>query len=321
MKVVFFGLGSVGQRHLRLLQAEPFKNLGLSFFRYRGLHRSTPQTFSSSHEVNPEEINNWESLDRIKPDIAFICSPTAFHIETALECAKRGMHLFIEKPIGHSMNRLSELLDTLNKKNCTSYLAYPFRFHPGVQALKSALLTVKRGHVRAVVSSYLPAWRPSVDYKNNYSSHHDLGGGVILDLSHEFDLLRFVFGQISDLSGAASRIFDYTVDSEDFANAIFRAGPFFVNLHLNFGSIHPQRTIEVDLENSYLKLDLITNQLITKTLTGQKIETLGISRDGLFIEQLKYFFTNLSNPRLMNNLHEASELFEQILNYKSRATT
>ena len=316
MKVVFFGLGSIGRRHLGLLQTEPSLKSGLSLYAVRS-------SFGGSATPNGiEELAGWKEFEQVRPDAAFICNPTSRHIETALECAKRGVNLFLEKPIGSGEEGLDDLLEAVDRGNLTAYVAYPLRFHPGVEALRRTLRQggFAGGHVRAVVSSYLPNWRPGTDHLQSYSARRELGGGVILDLSHEFDLMEYVFGSVSRISGKASRGGNVTLDCEDRASAVFSAGDYGVNLDMTFSSMHPQRTIEVDLPGRYLKLDLLSHEITTKAPEGTRVEKFEVGRDEIFLRQLKYFLENTSNPRLMNNLNEASPLFRKILAFRKEAS-
>lgn len=300
MKILFLGLGSIGRRHLSLLEKRPGRS-DLSIFALR----SGAGTGALPSGV--EELKNWAEVERAGPEVAFICNPTSLHIPTAIECARRGMHLFIEKPVGHSREGLDELVSLVREKRLTAYVAYPLRFHGAVAALRDRLKAFvgKPCHVRAVVSSYLPDWRPGTDHKTSYSARRELGGGVILDLSHEFDLLQYLFGPLSEFSGTAGRIGNVSVDCEDFADVLFRAGASVVNLHMNYFSMENRRALEIDFPEASLKLDL----------TSGSAEDL----DSMFARQLDYFFENLTNPRLMNNLEEARSLFERILNFKDRA--
>ena len=86
MKVLLVGMGSIGKRHARIL----LDRLGHELFAFR----------SSESRLNIPgivEVCSWQEVDGSKPEVAFITNPTMLHIQTALNCAERGMHLFIEK--------------------------------------------------------------------------------------------------------------------------------------------------------------------------------------------------------------------------------
>ena len=88
MKVVIFGLGSIGRRQARLL----LDNFRHELFAFRSNEGIAP------NDLGIKEIYNWEEVEKLNPEVAFITNPTFLHLETALKCAKLGMHLFIEKP-------------------------------------------------------------------------------------------------------------------------------------------------------------------------------------------------------------------------------
>ena len=73
--------------------------------------------------------------------------------------------------------------------------------------------------VRAMCSSYLPEWRPGVDWKKCYSAHADMGGGVDIDLIHEWDYLTYLFGFPHNVYSIRGQFSDVTADSCD--NAIY----------------------------------------------------------------------------------------------------
>ena len=61
-------------------------------------------------------------------------------------------------------------------------------------ALKDRLPGLHPYCARVICSSYLPDWRPGVDYRTVYSAHKAMGGGVTIDLIHEWDYLVELFG-------------------------------------------------------------------------------------------------------------------------------
>lgn len=168
LKILFFGLGSIGKRHARLIK----ENYDYEIYAYRtkkGQERDVPkiQTF--------EKI---EDAFAIKPDIAFITNPTYLHVPTALECARRGINLFIEKPISHNLEKLDVLENEIKKRNLFSYVAYNMRFHPVLINMKKLIQqNGKPFYFRVTCSSYLPHWRPNQDYSKSYSANTNEGEG------------------------------------------------------------------------------------------------------------------------------------------------
>ena len=92
MNILIIGLGSIGQRHMLILH----ENFQPELFVLRSSHQGAP------NQLGIKELYSWEEVARIKPEVAFITNPTYLHIETALQCARLGTHLFIEKPLSHS---------------------------------------------------------------------------------------------------------------------------------------------------------------------------------------------------------------------------
>ena len=281
MKIMFFGLGSIGQKHLGLLQ----ENYDHDIYAFRS-------TRKKKSLPGVKDIFTWKEVDQIEPDVAFITNPTHKHIRTALSCAKRKIRLFIEKPIGHNLNLLDALLEEC--RDIPTYVAYPFRHDHTIRWLEEKIKTELVYHARLVCSTYLPNWRPY----QTYSSYTKKGGGALLDLSHEIDLAVYLLGEIGLMEGFFGKNSDVTVDAEDHADIIIQHDyGILSNIHLDLYSPRQQRYIEVQTENKKRKINLNTN-------------------DQMYVEQLQYFFENIDNPRMMNNIHEASKMFKKLIEFK-----
>ena len=119
VKVLFCGLGQIAQRHIEIIQ----KNYTHEIY---ALRRPSSQP---SGLASVKELFSWSEADEITFDAAFITSPTHVHITQATECARRGIPLFIEKPLGSSTAGLAELVKLVQAKNFLSYVGYCFHFH------------------------------------------------------------------------------------------------------------------------------------------------------------------------------------------------
>ncbi len=119
-KALFIGLGGVGQRHLRNLVTLLGDKVEIMAYRVRNL----PHTISADLAIvddnltgrYPIKVFNDLSLSLAQhPDVVFICNPTSMHIAPAIEAAKAGCHIFMEKPLSHSLEGVEELKHSAKK--------------------------------------------------------------------------------------------------------------------------------------------------------------------------------------------------------------
>ncbi|MBF0386260.1 MAG: Gfo/Idh/MocA family oxidoreductase [Candidatus Omnitrophica bacterium] len=306
LRVLIIGLGSIGQRHACLLQG----NFGHQLFALR----------SGKGDIidlpGVTMLDSWEGVDAVSPQVALVTNPTGFHLSTAVRCAVRGMHLFIEKPIDCTDRGLDDLLKVVRDKHLVAYVAYPLRFHPLILLLRKLLEGRKVLHAQVVCSSYLPDWRPGRDSHTLYSAKRVEGGGVLLDLSHELDYAEYLFGSLNLLKGRMGRVSDVTIDAEDYADLVCEYERAAVNIHLNYFSRQAKRDIGIDLKNGHIQADLLSGN-IRQVIDG-KVEEYMVSfgRDDMFLEQLRHFFGAINGAPLINDLASAARLFRKLLAFR-----
>jgi len=303
-KVLLIGLGSIGSRYKRLL----LQRGNIEIFALRsGLTPSVPG-------IN--ELRSWEEVKLVAPDIAFITNPTALHIETAIKCASLGMHLFIEKPLDMRLHGLKKLLKVVKTGKLSSYVAYNLRFHPGVEKLRDIVRREGFCHASVRCSSWLPEWRPGTDHKKSYSANAKLGGGVVLDLSHDVDYAGYIFGEISAISGIARRSSNVTVDAEDVAdmNLLLKKGGH-VSVHVDFCSRFNERTVKFTTPAASYVFDLLEGTLQTNRSGHVTKAIFKVDRDFTYKAEMQYFFSRLGT-RIMNDINESSGLLEKLIKFK-----
>jgi len=304
MKIIFFGLGSIGSRHARLIK----ENFNHELYAYR--YKKTQK----KNSLNIKEISDLKEIDKIKPDVAFITNPPYKHIEAATFCAEKGIDLFIEKPLSNSKKGVNNLLKIIRKNHINAYIAYCLRFHPVIIWIKKHLEKNKPLHLTVNVSSYLPNWRKNVNHLEHYSAFKNQGGGVILELSHEIDYVYYLLGGIRDIKANAKKLSNVTINSEDFADILLESKKgIYCNLHMNFLSRLERREIIIDFEDYTIISDLLENKIEIVKDNKNKIIEFKEKRDDIFISQLNYFFGNLRKNGMMNNLEEASRVFDVIM--------
>jgi predicted dehydrogenase len=218
-RILIVGLGSIGSRHLRLSR-ELLPKADIRVLR----HQATSEI--------PEFSNGcFSSIDQaiaFAPQVAVIASPAPFHIATAQILAEAGVHLLIEKPLSNSLDGVTQLLETCQKQGTVLLTGYNLRFLPSLQRFRNLLgedVIGKVLSVRCEIGQYLPSWRPDSDYRQSVSARRELGGGALLELSHELDYLRWIFGEVDWIKATLSRQSDLELDVEDTAHLTLGFAP------------------------------------------------------------------------------------------------
>ena len=116
----------------------------------------------------------------------------------------------------------------VNKRRCLLQVGYNLRFLPSLREFRTRIAKGAIGRilsVRCEFGQYLPSWRPDSNYRETVSAQKKLGGGVLLELSHELDYLRWVFGEIAWVNARLSQQSSLAVDVEDTAHLILGFTP------------------------------------------------------------------------------------------------
>jgi len=177
---------------------------------------------SANATAGPEFSSIDEAL-AIRPQAAVIANPATMHLNAAMRLAGAGVHLLVEKPLTTSTAGLAEWIGTTEANGIVLMVGYNLRFLPSLRCFRDLLMEDRIGRVlsvRAEVGQWLPAWRPGCDYRESVSARAALGGGVLLELSHEIDYLRWLFGEVEWVRAVQLRQSDLEIDVEDTAHLI-----------------------------------------------------------------------------------------------------
>jgi len=231
MKFLMIGCGSIGQRHIRNLQ---FLRAGEII----AFDIASAKLEEVQRKYGVTAVSKLDQAWAQNPDIVLITTPTSLHIPMALEAAEHGCHLFIEKPLSHSMEGVDKLIDMVQAKGLVTLVGCNMRFHPGIAKVKALLDEGAIGHViaaRVQVGQYLPDWHPGEDYRQMYSARRDLGGGVILDAIHEIDYICWMLGEVEAVACFAGKLSHLEIETEDTAAILLRfVGGAIGELHLDY---------------------------------------------------------------------------------------
>jgi predicted dehydrogenase len=290
MRVGIIGFGSIAQRHLKNLRAL------LPAARIIVCHLHSRET--AVPDGADEVVFGLGALAACKPDIALVTGPANTHFECCLEMVRCGADLFVEKPLSDSLENLDQLAEECHKRDRILMVGYVLRFHRPIQILKESVNGGEIGRVlyaRAEVGQYLPDWRPHLaDYRQSVTARKDLGGGVLLELSHELDYLRWILGDFKSIWGFSVQIGDLDIDVEDAAELVL-TGPNreMVSVHLDMLQRSGGRTCHIHgTEGSLVWKSSSQSVEIYRARDGKWEEILsphGYDRNGMYMAELQHF--------------------------------
>ncbi|WOK35104.1 Gfo/Idh/MocA family oxidoreductase [Sphingomonas sp. C3-2] len=230
-RFVVASLGSIGQRHLRnLRQLRP--NALIAALRRPG---GGTETFEGCDAL----FTSIEQALPFQPVAAILAGPATTHIELAQAFVERGISVLIEKPLSADLHGLARLSETAQAQGTPIMIGYNLRFNASLASMRADLQAGAIGDVlsvRAEVGQYLPDWRPGSDYRQNVSAQRSLGGGALLELSHEIDYIYWLFGMPERVTCRGGRLSDLDIDVEDCVELCleYSSPPRLVSIHLDF---------------------------------------------------------------------------------------
>ena len=282
--IAFVGMGSIGKRHLKNvceLIATRGDTYTIDLYR-SSMNRELPE------EVTSKVANQYLCSGPVQKeyDMVFITNPTSMHLETALKFRGHAKAMFIEKPVFVGFDVDGKIISHLD--DIPSYVACPLHYNPVLQYVKQNVDVSKVISVRAMSSSYLPDWRPGQDYRDTYSAHADLGGGVDIDLIHEWDYLTWIFGMPTSCHAITGRYSDLEIDSNDTALYIAKNDSITYELHLDYYGRKAQRILEIYTPDDTIRCDLYGGT-ITYLKSGKTIN-VNAERNAFQMAEIKHFF-------------------------------
>ncbi|MBI5139840.1 MAG: Gfo/Idh/MocA family oxidoreductase [Candidatus Vogelbacteria bacterium] len=292
MKILVLGCGSVGKRHIKNLLAI---NAGeISVF---DVDNEKIKDFGQDLPI--KLINKIdEVLATEKYEAAFICTPPSFHVSQALQMLEHGMHCFIEKPLADDLAGLDKLIDLAAQKKRVVMVGYNQRFSPILRKIKGIIDNGIIGRVlflKASMGYYLPYWRPQEDYSQGYGARRELGGGIILDASHDIDYALHFLGEVKEVFAVCGKVSGLKINTEDYAEIImrFKTGAY-AQIHFDYLQSNYRRSCEIVGDKGMLLWDINANELKQYSLKDKEYQVyyrgLNANVNEMYLDEVKHFF-------------------------------
>lgn len=299
MRVVVAGFGSIGQRHAaNLRQLHPDAEIGILRSGLGGRDDPVPA-------IANQQFFSVEAATEFAPLATIIATPAPFHVATARRFLEGGSHVLVEKPISDRLDGIAELEVAARERDLVAMVGYNLLFTPAMQAFGEAVRSGRAGRlvaVKADVGQYLPDWRPHEDYRRGTSARRELGGGVLLELSHELHYLLWLFGPVRTVQATIINSGLLEIDVEDLAllNLVFRSG-VVASLHMDFLRRTYSRSCSVLGSIATLTWDA-RRQAVELTSPGAEAAEVLFSdarldRNQAYLSELEHFFSCIRERR------------------------
>ncbi len=290
-KFLVIGCGSIGTRHIVNLLA-----LGAGEIVAYDIRPDRRDAVRANHGI--AVVDTLEEGWAANPDVAVIASDSNTHVELALQALRRGCHLFIEKPLSHSLDGVDRLVRTAAEAQRVVLVGCNLRFNPGLIHVKALIGAGAVGRVaaaRAETGQYLPDWHPEQDYRTEYSASRERGGGVLLDsATHEIDYLRWMLGDVVRVSCFHGHLSHLRTDTEDTAAILLRfASGAIGEVHVDYVQRVFSRSLHVIGDEGTIRWDHDASEVRWYTAATQRWQRFenppGWQRNQSFVDEMAHF--------------------------------
>jgi predicted dehydrogenase len=296
-RVLVIGVGSIGERHLRCFQAT-----GRCELTFVEINESLRQTIGERYGVR-----GFASLDEAvsqRPDVAVVCTPAHLHVPMATKLADAGIHLLIEKPLSTSLDGIDRLREAVERRGIVCSVAYVYRAHPVLTAMREAILSGRFGRplqLVAVSGQHFPTYRPA--YREIYYKDRATGGGAIQDaLTHVINASEWLIGPVTRLAADAAHQRLEGVSVEDTVHVLARHGDVLASYSMNQHQAPNENTITIVCERGTVRFEGHENRWRWMMAPGEAWHDephAAMERDALFVTQANQFLDAVEGKRLV----------------------
>lgn len=303
MKALIIGLGSIALKHIKALQ-----ELYPSVVIY-ALRRKAELSKGIKGVIEIFDINEID-IDPI--DFILISNPTSVHYDTIQKVIRYKKPLFIEKPLFDALSKeAKELITEVEKQEITTYVACNLRFLESIAKTKELLVGRRVNEVNVYCGSYLPDWRPNVDFRKVYSANKEMGGGVHIDLIHELDYVYWLFGAPIHTQSFFSNKSSLNITAYDYANYLWEYDDFSVSVVLNYYRRDSKRTLEILTDEGTYLVDLLKNIILYNDELVFQSSQLSLET---YTAQMQFFVEEILNKQTkFNTIVEGYKVLELCL--------
>ncbi|HLN23506.1 MAG TPA: Gfo/Idh/MocA family oxidoreductase [Patescibacteria group bacterium] len=293
---VIVGYGSIGRRHLSIMrEAMPLARIIVA--------RRGAQPLDAEQAGMAQVVGSLAEALAETPVAVVLCSPAPCHAAQGLACVAAGVPLLVEKPLASDAAEAASLAAAARQAGVVLQIGYCLRFDPSLTAARQALLDGQIGRLLAIeveVAQDLRDWRPGTDWRAGVSAQAALGGGALMELSHEIDIAGWLGGPVAAVTARLARtgLLDGS-DVEDWVDLLleFRSGAC-ARVHMDMIQQPPRRLCRMIGSEGTIEWDGIARQarLYRRSTAEWTVLPCGtIERNTLFRAQWTHFIDRIAD--------------------------
>jgi len=200
IKVGIIGTGRIGKVHMASISYHipEAEVIAVSDVRSEGL-----QELADSFGINNVYTDYNDLLNNPDIDAVLVCSSTDTHAKISIAAAKKGKHIFCEKPIDYDLARIQEVLKTVEETGVTFQVGFNRRFDHNFSRIRQVTKDGVIGDPHIIKITSRDPEPPPVEYVK-------VSGGIFLDMAiHDFDMARFQAGsEVTEVYAVGASLVD-----------------------------------------------------------------------------------------------------------------
>ena len=283
---LIIGYGSIGKKHAKILSKKKYID---NIYIYSKIEKITPKF---------KKVFFLDQINYFNIKYIIISNETSLHYNYLkfLNNKFSKKIILVEKPLFHKN------LNFKTKNQNKIFIGYNLRYHPALIHLKKFFKKKKIWYVNSNCFSYLPNWRKNIEYQKSYSSHKKLGGGALLDLSHEIDYILWLFGDLRINYSFIKKISDLAINTEDYVKIIGKAKNILIQIELSYFNLMSKRSLYIEGKNFSVYVDLIKNVTKIKNKKKTKIKKYVLNKE--------FTYSKEHDDLILNNGRNASKIID-----------
>ncbi len=213
------------------------------------------------------------AIDVLESDVdaVVISVPTALHAEVAIDAARKGRHVYVEKPLAATAGEARAVADAVSRAKVLGAVGFNYRHHPCHERGRALLRANRIGTVRAVQAAFCEPLSP--DAMSAWKRRRESGGGALLDLaSHHVDLLRWCLDD--EVASVEARIASARTEHDSATVTLAMRGGAHVQLFVSFCA-GPADFLEFIGERGTLRID---RYALAPVLSEQRLTGYGVRK-------------------------------------------